>query len=91
MNAPLRNGGGPKWQAAVCPDAHTGRPSQVPAVIEMPRSIQEILDHADELARRFEEYEPTEGGERPVEDARDGACALSHLVTQLDEFSVVSQ
>ena len=34
----------------------------------MPRSIQEILDHADELARRFEEYEPSEGDERPVEE-----------------------
>ena len=34
----------------------------------MPRSIQEILDHADELARRLEEYEPAEGDERPVED-----------------------
>lgn len=34
----------------------------------MPRSIQEILDHADELARQLEEYEPAEGDERPVED-----------------------
>lgn len=34
----------------------------------MPRSIQEILDHADELAGRFEDYEPTEGDERPVEE-----------------------
>ncbi|CAN5370737.1 MAG: hypothetical protein ACR2JP_11725 [Acidimicrobiia bacterium] len=34
----------------------------------MPRSIQEILDHADELARRFEDYEPTEGDERAVEE-----------------------
>jgi hypothetical protein len=34
----------------------------------MPRSIQEILNHADELARRFEEYEPSEGDERPVEE-----------------------
>jgi hypothetical protein len=34
----------------------------------MPRSIQEILDHADELARRFEEYEPSESDERPVEE-----------------------
>ncbi|MDH3193869.1 MAG: hypothetical protein OEM40_06065 [Acidimicrobiia bacterium] len=34
----------------------------------MPRSIQEILDHADELAQRFEDYEPTEGDERPVEE-----------------------
>ena len=31
----------------------------------MPRSLQEILDHADELARRFEEHEPT--------DVRDAA------------------
>lgn len=34
----------------------------------MPRSIQEILDQADELARRFEEYEPSEDDERPVEE-----------------------
>ncbi len=34
----------------------------------MPRSIQEILDHADELAGRFEDYEPAEGDERPVEE-----------------------
>jgi len=34
----------------------------------MPRSIQEILDHADELADRFEDYEPAEGDERPVEE-----------------------
>jgi hypothetical protein len=24
----------------------------------MPRSIQEILDHADDLAKRFEDYDP---------------------------------
>lgn len=34
----------------------------------MPRTIQEILDHADELAERFENYEPDEGDERPVEE-----------------------
>lgn len=34
----------------------------------MPRSIQEILDHADDLARRFEDYEPKPGDERPVEE-----------------------
>ena len=34
----------------------------------MPRSIQEILDHADELAKRFEDYEPNDGDERPVEE-----------------------
>ena len=34
----------------------------------MPRSIQDILDHADELAQRFENYEPSEGDEVPVEE-----------------------
>ena len=31
----------------------------------MPRSLQEILEHADELSRRFEEHEP--------KDVRDAA------------------
>ncbi len=30
----------------------------------MPRSVQDILDHAEELAARFEAYEPTKGDER---------------------------
>jgi hypothetical protein len=34
----------------------------------MPRSIQEILDHGDELARRFEEFDPKSGDERVVEE-----------------------
>lgn len=34
----------------------------------MPRSIREILDHADELADRLERYEPSAGDERPVEE-----------------------
>lgn len=34
----------------------------------MPRSIQEILDHADELAKRFEDYEPNAANERSVEE-----------------------
>jgi hypothetical protein len=37
-------------------------------VTAMPRSIQEILDHAGELAERFETYEPGDGDERPVEE-----------------------
>jgi len=32
----------------------------------MPRTVQDILDHADELARRFEEYEPAAEDERDV-------------------------
>ena len=34
----------------------------------MPRSIQEILDQAEELAQRFENYEPNANDERPVEE-----------------------
>ena len=34
----------------------------------MPRSIQEILDQADEFAERFENYEPNDADERPVEE-----------------------
>jgi hypothetical protein len=34
----------------------------------MPRSIQDILDHADELAERFENYQPDPADERPVEE-----------------------
>lgn len=30
----------------------------------MPRNVQEILDHADELAGRFEDYEPAADQER---------------------------
>lgn len=34
----------------------------------MPRSIQEILDHADELAQRFENLDPDRVTEVPVEE-----------------------
>lgn len=34
----------------------------------MPRSIQEILDHADQLAKRFEDYEPNPDDGRLVEE-----------------------
>jgi hypothetical protein len=34
----------------------------------MPRSIQEILDHADELAKQFEDYAPAADDERAVEE-----------------------
>ena len=30
----------------------------------MPRTVQDILDHADELATRFEDYEPAAEDER---------------------------
>ena len=33
----------------------------------MPRSVHDILQHADDLARRFETYEPRPGDEIPAE------------------------
>jgi len=35
--------------------------------MKMPRTVQEILDHTDELAQRFEEYEPSPTDERDPE------------------------
>jgi hypothetical protein len=32
--------------------------------MSLPRTVQDILDHGEELAKRFEDYEPTEGDER---------------------------
>lgn len=32
----------------------------------MPRSVQDILDHADEFADRFEDYDPSPGDRRTV-------------------------
>ena len=34
----------------------------------MPRSIQDILDHADELAKRFETFNPELAADIPVEE-----------------------
>ena len=33
----------------------------------MPRTVKEILEHADELAQRFEDYEPAAEDERDLE------------------------
>jgi hypothetical protein len=35
--------------------------------MNMPRTVQDILDHADELASRFEDYDPNEQDERDPE------------------------
>lgn len=43
----------------------------------MPRSIQEILDQADELPQRFENYEPDANDERPVEEYMLERAALA--------------
>ena len=55
-----------RWCAVHRP-RHAGERT-VPEVNAMPRSIQEILDHADALAARFERYTPDVAHERPVEE-----------------------
>lgn len=47
----------------------------------MPRTVQDILDHADELARRFEDYEPAPEDERDPQifmDLRDAVVSRSN-------------
>jgi hypothetical protein len=43
----------------------------------MPRSLQDILDHADELARRFEDYQPDPEDEIDVAEYPLRRAALS--------------
>jgi hypothetical protein len=45
----------------------------------MPRSTEEILAHADELARRFEDFEPAPGEVKDASALRDVASAFSRL------------
>jgi hypothetical protein len=40
--------------------------------MQMPRTVQEILDHAEELARRFENYDPD------TTDSRDAGLSAVH-------------
>ena len=48
----------------------------------MPRTIQEILDHADELAKRFEDYEPSTGDERSLPEYLLQRAALARARTE---------
>jgi hypothetical protein len=59
----------------------------------MPRSIQEILDHADELAKRFEEYEPDANDERSVEEylLQRAALARAHSERQVVDAVVAAR
>jgi hypothetical protein len=59
----------------------------------MPRSIQEILDHADELAREFEDSEPGPADERSVEEylLRRAALARARSERQIVEAIVAAR
>src|SRR5688572_13322016 len=59
-------------------------------VIDMPRNIKEILDHADELAKRFEDYEPDPNDERdPKVYAALRAAVLSRSTAETEIFESV--
>jgi hypothetical protein len=57
----------------------------------MPRSIQDILDHADELAKRFEDYEPSEDDERSVEEYLLRRAALSRARSEREIVDAVAR
>jgi hypothetical protein len=56
----------------------------------MPRSIQEILDHADQLAARFEDYEPADGDERSVEQYMLERAALDRARSERQVVEAVT-
>ena len=53
----------------------------------MPRSVQDILDHADELAKRFEDYEPSPDDEVAVAEhlLRRAVLARARSEPQISE------
>ena len=66
----------------------------------MPRTLQEIISHADELADRFENIDPSDGVEQPVAEyllqraVRDlAAGSYKHLTpppSDLEEIPVAA-
>ncbi len=59
----------------------------------MPRSIQDILDHADELAKRFEDYDPIPEDEVGVAEhlLRRAALARARSERQISEAVEVAR
>lgn len=56
----------------------------------MPRSIQDILDHANQLAERFENYDPAPGDERPVEEYLLQRAALARARSERDIVDAIT-
>ncbi len=58
--------------------------------VEMPSSIQDILDYADELAERFEDYEPEACDERPVEEYLLERAALARARSEREIVDAIT-
>ena len=53
----------------------------------MPRSTEEIMAHADELADRFEDYEPAPGSGKDSRALRDVAAAFRRLAASARDLA----
>jgi hypothetical protein len=53
----------------------------------MARTTEEILAHADDLARRFENHEPQSGAVKDARALRDVAAAFAHVATSERELA----
>lgn len=56
----------------------------------LPRSIQDILDQADEFAKRFEDYEPGDGDQVPVEEHLLRRAALTRARSEREVVDAVT-
>ncbi len=57
----------------------------------MPRSMQEILDHANDLAKRFEDYEPSPDDEVEVAEYLLRRAALARARSELHIAEAVGE
>ena len=58
----------------------------------MPRSLQEILEHADELGRRFEDHEPTDVRDAaPLHAIREAVTARAAAERRVAETVVTAR
>ncbi len=56
----------------------------------MPKSVEEILNHAEELAQRLANYEPNPDDERPVEEYLLERAALARARSELQVVEAVT-
>lgn len=57
----------------------------------MPRSIQDIIDHADQLAERFENFDPDDAVEVPVEEYLLQRAVIARARSEQQVFEAVAK